>query len=94
MSADDRTLFANLRREREQLAKSKMPAADRAALQKLVDPAIIDAWPGGAHSIFPHWMDLQARGRLHSVIMDGRWMHVGDPPARTAAERALAKGLR
>jgi phage shock protein A len=43
MSADDRTLFANLRREREQLAKSKMPAADRAALQKLVDPAIIDA---------------------------------------------------
>ena len=43
MSADDRTLFANLRREREQLARSKMPAAERAALQKALDPAIIAA---------------------------------------------------
>jgi MurNAc alpha-1-phosphate uridylyltransferase len=35
-------------------------------------------------------MDLQGRGRLHGVVMDGRWMHVGDPAAQATAQAALA----
>jgi MurNAc alpha-1-phosphate uridylyltransferase len=29
-------------------------------------------------------------GRLHGVVMDGLWMHVGDPNALAAAEARLA----
>ena len=32
------------------------------------------------------------RGRLHGVVADGLWMHVGDPAARDAAEARLAAG--
>jgi len=67
------------------------PAAPLAYMGvQMLDPTIIDAWPEGAYSIFPRWMELQVRGRLHGVVMDGRWMHVGDPSARDAAERTLA----
>jgi len=58
----------------------------------MLEPRIIDAWPTGAYSIFPRWMDLQRKGRLHGAVMDGRWMHVGDPAARDAAERELGTG--
>jgi len=57
---------------------------------QMLNPAIIDRWPSGAFPIFPHWLELQARGRLHGVVMDGRWMHVGDPAAHAAAQAALA----
>ena len=56
----------------------------------ILDPALIDAWPEGKYGIFPHWMAMQARGRLHGVAMAGLWMHVGDPAARDAAEAHLA----
>jgi MurNAc alpha-1-phosphate uridylyltransferase len=56
----------------------------------LMSPALIEAWPAEAHSIFRHWMELAARGRLHGVPMTGTWMHVGDPAARDAAEARLA----
>lgn len=56
----------------------------------LMTPRLIDAWPAGRHSIFGHWLDLAARGRIHGVVMDGSWMHVGDPAAREAAEARLA----
>ena len=60
----------------------------------IIDPRLIDGWPGGAFGIFPHWMTMQARGRLHGVAMAGTWMHVGDPAARSAAEAFLAGGGR
>jgi N-acetyl-alpha-D-muramate 1-phosphate uridylyltransferase len=67
------------------------PAAPLAYIGvQMLAPAIIDAWPDGPQPLFPHWMELQARGRLHGVVMDGRWMHVGDPAARAAAQAALA----
>ena len=68
--------------------------ADRAPLAymgvHMMDPAIIDGWPGGAHGILPLWLEMTRAGRLHGVTMDGVWMHVGDPAARAAAEARLA----
>ena len=58
----------------------------------IIDPRATDAWPSGAHGIFPHWMAMQAKDRLHGVAMTGTWMHVGDPAARDAAEAHLAGG--
>jgi MurNAc alpha-1-phosphate uridylyltransferase len=56
----------------------------------IIDPRLADAWPEGKYSIFPHWMAMRVRGRLHGVAMAGLWMHVGDPAARDAAEAHLA----
>ncbi len=56
----------------------------------LLDPRLIDAWPAGRHGVFPHWMEMAERGRLHGVVAEGLWMHVGDPAAREAAEAHLA----
>lgn len=56
----------------------------------MLSPRLIDAWPSAPHSIFAHWMDMASRGRLHGAVMDGVWMHVGDPAAREAAEARLA----
>jgi MurNAc alpha-1-phosphate uridylyltransferase len=58
----------------------------------MMSPRVIDAWPATAHGIFPHWMAMADAGRLHGVVMDGCWMHVGDPAARDAAEARLAAG--
>jgi len=72
--------------------------ADRAPLAyigvHMMCPRIIDAWPAGAHGIMAQWLALSARGRLHGVVVDATWMHVGDPAAREAAERRLAGGGR
>ena len=59
----------------------------------LMDPRQIAEWPNEAHGIFGHWMKMAALGRLHGVVMDGLWMHVGDPAARAAAEARLAEAL-
>jgi MurNAc alpha-1-phosphate uridylyltransferase len=56
----------------------------------MMNPAIIDAWPGGPHGMLGHWLSLSAAGRLHGVAMDGDWMHVGDPAAHAATEARLA----
>jgi MurNAc alpha-1-phosphate uridylyltransferase len=56
----------------------------------MIDPRLIDSWPAGPHGIFPHWMTYAERGRLHGLVMDGVWMHVGDPAALAAAEARLA----
>jgi MurNAc alpha-1-phosphate uridylyltransferase len=59
----------------------------------ILDPSIVDSWPQGAFPIFPHWMEMAAAGRLHGAVMDGRWMHVGDPAARAAADQALREAV-
>jgi MurNAc alpha-1-phosphate uridylyltransferase len=56
----------------------------------MLDPVRIDAWPRSPHGIFAHWMDYAAVGRLHGVVADGLWMHVGDPAALALAEARLA----
>lgn len=58
----------------------------------MMNPAIIDGWPDSAHGIFGHWLGMARAGRLHGMVMDGLWMHVGDPAALAAAEARLADG--
>jgi len=55
----------------------------------ITKPQIVDAEPAGAFSLSPIWRRLAAEGRIHGVVMDGFWMHVGDPVSRDAAENRL-----
>ena len=55
-------------------------------------PQIVDDGPDGPFSLSPIWRQLAARGRLYGCVLDGDWMHVGDPQARAAAEVRLAGG--
>jgi MurNAc alpha-1-phosphate uridylyltransferase len=57
----------------------------------MMNPALIDAWPATPHGIFQHWMAYAGAGRLHGVVADGLWMHVGDPAALALAEARLAQ---
>lgn len=52
-------------------------------------PQIVDAEGDGAFSLAPIWRQLAEQGRLYGAVMDGFWMHVGDPAARDAAEARL-----
>ena len=53
-------------------------------------PGIVDDEPEGPFSLTPVWKRLAKEGRVHAVVFDGDWMHVGDPGARDAAEARLA----
>jgi len=55
----------------------------------MINPSIIDRFPSEPHGMFGHWMGFAAQGRLHGVVADGVWMHVGDPAARDAAQARL-----
>jgi len=55
----------------------------------ILKPQILDGQLQRAFSIVPIWHRLQTAGRLHGVVMDAFWMHVGDPAARDAAEARL-----
>jgi len=57
----------------------------------MLSPGLIDDWPDAPHSVFAHWMEMAGQGRLYGAVMDGVWMHVGDPGARDAAEGRLAR---
>lgn len=60
----------------------------------VVDPRPIFTDPRDEFGLYPlqgpYWADWAAAGRLHGLMMDGDWMHVGDPAARDAAEARLA----
>ena len=58
----------------------------------ILKPQILDGQAEAAFSIVPIWHRLQAEERLHGVVMDAFWMHVGDPAARDAAEARLGPG--
>jgi MurNAc alpha-1-phosphate uridylyltransferase len=55
----------------------------------IANPAIVDGEAETAFSLTPVWKRLAQSGRVHAVIFDGDWMHVGDPGARDAAEARL-----
>jgi len=67
--------------------------ADRAPLAymgvHICKPQLVDDGPEGPFSLTPIWRRLADQGRLHGVVLDGDWMHVGDPAARDAAEARL-----
>lgn len=57
----------------------------------ITHPNYADNGPDGAFSLSPLWRASAQKGRLFGTVMDGDWMHVGDPQARDAAEAKLAK---
>jgi len=57
---------------------------------QILKPSAIDGYPGEAFSLNRIWDDLLARGRVHGMVMDTFWMHVGDPDARDEAEARLS----
>ncbi|MBI1686316.1 N-acetylmuramate alpha-1-phosphate uridylyltransferase MurU [Caulobacter hibisci] len=54
-------------------------------------PDLVEGGPDGAFSLATIWRKLAPLGRVHGVVMDGFWMHVGDPGARDEAEAKLAE---
>lgn len=57
----------------------------------ITHPNYADNGPDGAFSLSPLWRASAQAGCLFGTVMDGDWMHVGDPQARDAAEAKLAK---
>lgn len=53
-------------------------------------PGYADQGPDGPFSLSPLWRRSAAEGRLFGCVLDGDWMHVGDPQARDEAEAKLA----
>ena len=45
-------------------------------------PDYADQGPDGPFSLSPLWRASAAEGRLFGCVLDGDWMHVGDPQAR------------
>lgn len=61
----------------------------------IVDPRPIYALPETAFGLFPGggglWGQWLSECRLHGAVMEGDWMHVGDPAARDVAEARLSR---
>ena len=55
-------------------------------------PDYVADGPDGPFSLSGFWRRSAAAGRLYGCVLDGDWMHVGDPEARDAAEVKLAGG--
>jgi MurNAc alpha-1-phosphate uridylyltransferase len=56
---------------------------------QILKPGIVDGGPDGPFSLTRSWRPLAEQGRIGGVVLDGDWMHVGDPASRDAAERKL-----
>ncbi|HYF22463.1 MAG TPA: nucleotidyltransferase family protein [Caulobacteraceae bacterium] len=52
-------------------------------------PGIVDDGPDGPFSLTPIWRKSAEKGRLFGSVLDGFWMHVGDPVSRDQAEAKL-----
>jgi MurNAc alpha-1-phosphate uridylyltransferase len=71
--------------------RGEAPAAPFAYIgAHICKPQIVDDEPLAPFSLARLWRRLATQGRLHGVVLEGEWMHVGDPGARDAAERRLA----
>jgi MurNAc alpha-1-phosphate uridylyltransferase len=70
--------------------RGEAPAAPFAYIGvHICKPQIVDSEPLEPFSLARLWRRLAPQGRLHGVVLEGEWMHVGDPAARDAAERRL-----
>lgn len=52
-------------------------------------PDIARGQPDGPFSLMKVWRPAAAAGRMGGAVLDGYWMHVGDPQAREEAEARL-----
>jgi MurNAc alpha-1-phosphate uridylyltransferase len=59
----------------------------------VLSPALFAHAPEGAFSLTVLFGRAAAKGRLHGLKIDGRWMHVGSPDAIALAEAALKAAL-
>jgi MurNAc alpha-1-phosphate uridylyltransferase len=57
-------------------------------------PGYVADGPDGPFSLSGLWRRSAAEGRLFGCVLDGDWMHVGDPGARDEAEARLAREAR
>ena len=57
----------------------------------LMHPRLLEGAPEGAFSLNVLWNRALAARRVRGVVLDGTWMHVGDPAAHAAAEQRLAE---
>ncbi len=57
---------------------------------QLFSPKLIDGFPLECFSLNAMWDKALASGRAHGAVLNGEWMHVGDPAARDEAEKRLA----
>ncbi|WP_158917861.1 N-acetylmuramate alpha-1-phosphate uridylyltransferase MurU [Caulobacter sp. S45] len=57
---------------------------------QIFKPVLVDGETEAVFSTSRIWRRLAEAGRLYGVVLDGEWMHVGDPAAREAAEARLA----
>lgn len=57
---------------------------------QILHPRLFRDAPGGAFSLNVLFDRAIARGRLHGILHDGRWFHVGTPEALDEAEPLLA----
>jgi N-acetyl-alpha-D-muramate 1-phosphate uridylyltransferase len=55
----------------------------------ILKPELVDAGPDGPFSLMRIWRPLAQAGRIGGVVLNGDWMHVGDPASRDAAEARL-----
>jgi len=58
----------------------------------ITKPGIVADEPRGPFSLTRVWRRLAEQGRLYGQVLDGFWMHVGDPASRSEAEAKLAGG--
>jgi MurNAc alpha-1-phosphate uridylyltransferase len=57
----------------------------------IAHPRMMDGAPAGPFSLNVLWDRAMAAGRLHGIVLDGLWMHVGTPQALDEAEEAVAR---
>lgn len=55
----------------------------------ITKPQLVDDQPDGPFSLMKIWRRLAPEGRLHARVLDGFWMHVGDPVSRDEAHAKL-----
>ncbi|GAA0642196.1 N-acetylmuramate alpha-1-phosphate uridylyltransferase MurU [Brevundimonas lenta] len=56
----------------------------------IVKPDYVADGPDGPFSLADLWRNSARAGRLYGVVLDGDWMHVGDPQSRDESEARLA----
>jgi N-acetyl-alpha-D-muramate 1-phosphate uridylyltransferase len=57
----------------------------------LANPSVFAEAPGVSFSMNVLWDKAMAKGRIHGIVHDGLWLHVGTPDAIAMAEAELSR---
>ena len=60
----------------------------------IAHPRLFEGAPDGPYSLNRVWDTAIAAGRLHGIVLEGLWMHVGSPAALLEAEERIADAVR